>query len=39
MFTYVGLPMFLVSFYMKAEVTSMKLISTFIKKFSGDLRG
>lgn len=38
MFTYVGLPMFLVSFYMKAEVTSMKLISTFIRKFGGDLR-
>lgn len=38
MFTDIGLPMFLVSFYMKAEATSMKLISTFIKKFSADLR-
>lgn len=29
---------FVVSFYRKAEVTSMKLISTFIKKLSADLR-
>lgn len=30
--------MILVSFYTKAEVTSMKLISAFIKKLSADLR-
>lgn len=36
MFTEVGLHMFLVSFYMKAEVTSMKLIPIFIKKLSAD---
>lgn len=29
--------MLLVSFYTKAEVTRMKLISTFIKKLSADL--
>lgn len=30
--------MFLVSFYTKAEVTNMKLISTFIRKLSAELR-
>jgi len=36
MFTEVGLHMFLVSFYMKTEVTSMKTIPIFIKKLDED---